>query len=87
MKKELRFVKSGMKMYYKNTLYAGKVQTATARDLFDVASSGIFDKFVGSLVNKCRMNLKGRYDAEKNAVIISLEKDEQSALLPQKCTT
>ena len=30
---------------------------------------------------------KGRYDAEKNAVIISLEKDEQSALLPQKCTT
>lgn len=24
MKKELRFVKSGMKMYYKNTLYAGK---------------------------------------------------------------
>ena len=30
---------------------------------------------------------KGRYDAEKNAVIISLEKDEQSALSPQKCTT
>ena len=27
---------------------------------------------------------KGRYEAEKNAVIISLEKDEQSALLPQK---
>ena len=27
------------------------------------------------------------YDAEKNAVIISLEKDEQSALSPQKCTT
>lgn len=26
---------------------------------------------------------KGRYDAEKNAVIISLEKDEQSALSPQ----
>ena len=24
LKKELRFVKSGMKMYYKNTLYAGK---------------------------------------------------------------
>ena len=32
------------------------VQTATARDLFDVASSGIFDKFVGSLVNKCRIH-------------------------------
>ena len=30
---------------------------------------------------------KGRYDAEKNAVIISLEKDEQGALSPQKCTT
>ena len=30
---------------------------------------------------------KGRYDAEKNAVIISLETDEQSALSPQKCTT
>ena len=30
---------------------------------------------------------KGRYDAEKNAVTISLEKDEQSALSPQKCTT
>lgn len=30
---------------------------------------------------------KGRYDAEKNAVIISLEKDEQSALSAQKCTT
>ena len=30
---------------------------------------------------------KGRYDAEKNAVIISLEKDEQSAPSPQKCTT
>ena len=30
---------------------------------------------------------KGRYDAEKNAVIISLEKDEHSALSPQKCTT
>ena len=30
---------------------------------------------------------KGRYDAEKNAVIISLEKDKQSALSPQKCTT
>lgn len=30
---------------------------------------------------------KGRYDAEKNAVIISLEKDEQSAISPQKCTT
>ena len=30
---------------------------------------------------------KGRYEAEKNAVIISLEKDEQSALSPQKCTT
>lgn len=30
---------------------------------------------------------KGRYDAEKNAVIISLEKDEQSVLSPQKCTT
>ena len=30
---------------------------------------------------------KERYDAEKNAVIISLEKDEQSALSPQKCTT
>ncbi len=30
---------------------------------------------------------KGWYDAEKNAVIISLEKDEQSALSPQKCTT
>ena len=30
---------------------------------------------------------KGRYDAEKNAVIISLERDEQSALSPQKCTT
>ena len=30
---------------------------------------------------------KGRHDAKKNAVIISLEKDEQSALSPQKCTT
>ena len=28
-----------------------------------------------------------KHDAEKNAVIISLEKDEQSALSPQKCTT
>ena len=32
------------------------VQTATARDLFDVASSGILDKFVGGLVNKCRIH-------------------------------
>ena len=32
------------------------VQTATARDLFDVASSGILDKFVGSLVNKRRIH-------------------------------
>ena len=30
---------------------------------------------------------KVRYDAEKNAVIISLEKDKQNALSPQKCTT
>ena len=32
------------------------VQTATARDLFDVASSGSLDKFVGGLVNKCRIH-------------------------------
>ena len=32
------------------------VQTATARDLFDVASSGILDKFVGGLVNKRRIH-------------------------------
>ena len=32
------------------------VQTATARDLFDVASSGILDKLVGGLVNKCRIH-------------------------------
>ena len=32
------------------------VQTATARDLFDVASSGSLDKFVGSLVNKRRIH-------------------------------
>lgn len=32
------------------------VQTATARDLSDVASSGILDKFVGGLVNKCRIH-------------------------------
>ena len=32
------------------------VQAATARDLFDVASSGILDKFVGGLVNKCRIH-------------------------------
>ena len=32
------------------------VQTATARDLFDVTSSGIFDKFVGSSVDKCRIH-------------------------------
>lgn len=32
------------------------VQAATARDLFDVASSGTLDKFVGGLVNKCRMD-------------------------------
>ena len=32
------------------------VQTATARNLFDVASSGIFDKFVSSLVNKRRIH-------------------------------
>ena len=32
------------------------VQTATAHDLFDVASSGILDKFVGGLVNKCRIH-------------------------------
>lgn len=32
------------------------VQTATARNLFDVASSGILDKFVGGLVNKCRIH-------------------------------
>ena len=30
---------------------------------------------------------KGRYDAEKNAVIISLEKDEQCTFSPQRCTT
>ena len=39
--------------------YAGcftDVQTATARDLFDVTSSGIFDKFVGSSVDKCRIH-------------------------------
>ena len=34
----------------------GHVQTATARNLFDVASSGILDKFVGGLVNKCRIH-------------------------------
>ena len=32
------------------------VQAATARNLFDVASSGILDKFVGGLVNKCRIH-------------------------------
>ena len=32
------------------------VQTATARNLFDVASSDILDKFVSSLVNKCRIH-------------------------------
>lgn len=32
------------------------VQTATARDLFDVASSDILDKFISSLVNKCRIH-------------------------------
>ena len=32
------------------------VQTATARDLFDVASSGSLDKFDGSLVNKRRIH-------------------------------
>lgn len=32
------------------------VQAATARDLFDVASSGILDKFVGGLVNKRRIH-------------------------------
>lgn len=39
--------------------YAGcftDVQAATARDLFDVASSGILDKFVGGLVNKRRIH-------------------------------
>ena len=33
------------------------VQTATARDLFDVASSGSLDKFDGSLVNKRRISV------------------------------
>ena len=32
------------------------VQTATARDLFDVACSNILDKFISNLVNKCRIH-------------------------------
>ena len=32
------------------------VQTATARELFDVASSDILDKFISNLVNKCRIH-------------------------------
>ena len=32
------------------------VQAATARNLFDVASSDILDKFISSLVNKCRIH-------------------------------
>ena len=32
------------------------VQTATVRNMFDVASSGILDKFVGSSVNKRRIH-------------------------------
>ena len=41
MKKELRFVKSGMKMYYKNTLYAGKggeIFNDNSRDLQEEAN-------------------------------------------------
>ena len=32
------------------------IDAATARNLFDVASSGVLDKFVGSLVNKRRIH-------------------------------
>ena len=42
-----------------DAVYAGgftDVQAATARDLFNVASSDILDKFVSSLVNKCRIH-------------------------------
>lgn len=45
----------------------------------------MYSTIAGAFVNLVAN--KGRYDAEKNAVIISLEKDEQSALSPQKCTT
>ena len=47
------------KMMGAKLVYAGcfaDVQTATARNLFDVASSGILNKFVGSLVNKRRIH-------------------------------
>jgi len=44
-------------------------------------------QFIQVLLEANDHQFKGRYDAEKNAVIISLEKDEQSALSPQKCTT
>ena len=47
---------SKIKVTFVETNCKKNVQTATARNLFDVASSGILDKFVGSLVNKRRIH-------------------------------
>lgn len=52
-----------------------------------VSKNGIrFSKACHTRLDDCEY-VELLYDAEKNAVIISLEKDEQSALSPQKCTT
>ena len=53
--------------------------------IFPIAINGLLE--ANGLAAGKDHQFKGRYDAEKNAVIISLETDEQSALSPQKCTT
>ena len=70
-------------------LFTGFVQGAMLDELY----SNAYIQFIQLLLEANGLaagkdhQFKGRYDAEKNAVIISLEKDEQSALSPQKCTT
>ena len=67
-------------------LFTGFVQGTMLDELYSNAYIQVLLEANGLAAGKDHQ-FKGRYDAEKNAVIISLEKDEQSALSPQKCTT
>ena len=66
--------------------YNKVIQIEPQHDQFDDVRIQVLLEANGLAAGKDHQ-FKGRYDAEKNAVIISLEKDEQSALSPQKCTT
>ena len=67
-------------------LFTGFVQGTMLDELYSNAYIQVLLEANGLAAGKDHQ-FKGRYDAEKNAVIISLEKDEQSALSPQKRTT